>query len=142
MLHWIYNPTRKVKRAFDELDREKKIHDQEDHNIIQDILQMAKENGLRPSDIKSLEHEIDAEFLVTPTNNLERLNQLIYMEKIMMADLNMDTAELDFLIEFARFIHLPSDIAPLIVRDIYFDMRAEKTDLEIVEDIITGFNLL
>lgn len=140
MLHWIYNPTRKIKRAFDELDRQKKTHTSE-HNIIQDVLLMAKENGLRPSDIKSLEHEIDAELLTTPTNNLERINQLIYMEKIMMADLNMDSAELDFLIEFARYIQLPSDIAPLIVRDIYFDMRAEKSDAEIVEDIITGFNL-
>ncbi len=141
MLHWIYNPTRKVKRAFDELDREKKVHDSE-HNVIQDVLQMAKENGLRPSDIKSLEHEIDAEHLVTPTTTLERINQLIYMEKIMMADLNMDTAELDFLIEFARYIQLPSDICPLIVRDIYFDMRAEKTDPEIVADIVNDFKLL
>lgn len=141
MLHWIYNPNRKVKRAFDELDREKKVHNQ-DQNIIQDILLMAKENGLRPSDIKSLEHEIDAEHLITPTNTLERINQLIYMEKIMMADLNMDTAELDFLIEFARFIQLPSDICPLIVRDIYFEMRAEKNDTEIVETIIKSFDLV
>jgi hypothetical protein len=139
MLHWIYDPRRKIKRNFDEVDREKKDHTEND--IIKDVLQMAKENGLRPSDIKSLEDEIDPTKIAEPTNNFERMQQLIYMEKIMMADLNMDTAELDFLIEYARYLKLPSDSAPTLVRDIYFEMRAEKTDKDIILNMMKSYDL-
>lgn len=139
MLHWLYDPRRKIKRAFDEVDSLKKDH--HGNVIVKDILLMAKENGLRPSDLKSLEQEIDLQKLVVPITNFERMEQLIYMEKIMMADLNMDTAELDFLIEYARYLKLPSEIAPLLVRDIYFEMRAEKSDHEIIPFMMKHFHL-
>ncbi|TAG57255.1 MAG: hypothetical protein EAZ27_03090 [Cytophagales bacterium] len=139
MLHWLYDPRRKINRAFDDLDREKKKHD--GHEVIRDILLMAKENGLRPSDLKSLEHEIEPSKIIFPNDNFERMYQLIYMEKIMMADLNMDTAELDFLIEYARYIELPFAIAPLLVRDIYFEMRDEKSDKDIILNMMKRFGL-
>lgn len=143
MFHWLYDPKRKIKRFLDEELGEKKKLDEHlsTNTILVDILQMAKENGLRPSDIVSLEHEIDPKKVIKPTNGIERVEQLLYLLKIILADLNLDIAEYDFLIAYGRYLDLPLDTISKMVKDMYQQLKLEKKDKEILLEIMKDYKI-
>jgi len=143
MLHWLYDPRRKLKRYLDDVLGEKKKLDEHlnSNTILVDILRLAKENGLRTSDVVSLEHEIDPSKIVKPTNGIEKVEQLLYLLKIVLADLNLDVAEYDFLIAYGRYLELPFDVISLMVKDMYQQLKLEKKDREILLEIMKDYKI-
>lgn len=136
MLHWLYDPNRKLRRFAEENIKGRVVVT--DPKVLE-ITEMANRNGMRQSDINSLAEELDPEKLIQPANDFERYGLLNYMMNLLLDDLNLDGAERDFLKEFAVKIGYPVEKAPFIIREIYNGLKNEESESEIkhsVEEIL------
>ncbi len=133
MLHWLYDPHRKLKRFVEENIKAKAEPIR--HPYVLHIMEMAKENGMRPSDVNSLAEELIPENLTPPANEHERYELMRYIMEILLDDLNFDDAEKDFLKCFAVEIGYPIERVAFVIREIYNGMKNENSETEIVEAV-------
>lgn len=133
MFQWIYNPNRKRKHFIDENVKKDENADDRDYRVKQ-IYKIASDNGMKQSEINSLMREIDHEKLRQPQNNNEKVDLLIYIMNLLLDDLNFDATEQDFIREYAvSILEIPVKIAPFVIREIYFSLRNEISDEEIIQ---------
>jgi hypothetical protein len=133
MLHWLYNPNRPIKRFVDENSKPKPATAK--NAKVRQIMELAAINGMRPSDVDSLAASLDPKKLTIPQTEHDRLIMLEYMINILLDDLNLDSAEEDFLKDFGVSIGYPIEKVPLLVREVYNGMKNENTESEIKEAV-------
>lgn len=134
MLHWLYDPKRQIRRFAEEnvKPRPKAVTDVR----IMEVMEMALNNGMKQSDIDSLAGELEASKLEIPKNSQEKAEQLLYLMEILLDDLNFDAAEKDFLKEFSVNIGFPVQKAPVIIREVYSNLKIETPHSEISKLIV------
>jgi len=137
MLHWLYDPKRKIRRFAEEnaKARPEAVNDP----LVLHIMKLASQNGMRPSDVDSLAEELDPEKLAIPTDNEGRFEYINYIMNVLLDDLNFDSAEKDFLKELAIEIGLPIEKIPYLIKVIYDGL---KTEIPLTEIKISFFELL
>lgn len=131
MLHWIHNPKKGTKRFVEENVSSMILEPA--HPAVQHVLEIAKMNGVRPSDLRSLQQSLNPDKLKEATTSAEIVAQILHVFDALLDDLNFDTPEQDFLIQFAVSIGVPSIKAPQIIKDMYFMLRNEMPAEEIIK---------
>ncbi len=129
MLHWLYDPKRKIRRFAEENAKARPVATQDP--LVLHVMDVANRNGMRPSDVDSLAEELEPEKLVMPTDDKARFAYINYVMNVLLDDLNFDSAEKDFLKELAVEIGLPIDKAPYLIRSIYEGLKTETPISEI-----------
>jgi hypothetical protein len=95
------------------------------------IVSIAKNSGMRSSEIKSLINEVDPNKVKWPETNDEQFNQLYYLINLILKDEFFNTEEFDFCIEMATVIGYNRPEAATIVREIYNGIKTEMKEPEI-----------
>jgi hypothetical protein len=135
MLHWLYDPNRKIKR-FAEENAKPKAAPVTDPIVLR-IMEIAANNGMRPSDVESLAEELDGSKLQMPTDSEDRFEYLNYLMDVLLDDLHLDTAEKDFLREVCIEIGIPVDKIPYLIKFIYDGLKTEMPLSEIKTNFIS-----
>lgn len=133
MLHWLYDPKRKIRRFAEENVKAKPVP-VKDERVLK-LMEMATNNGMRPSDVDSLAEELEPERLEIPTSNEGKFEYILYLMNALLDDLNFDAAEKDFLKDVAVYIGLPIDKSPYLIRAIYDGLKTETP----INEIKTSF---
>lgn len=134
MLHWLYDPNRKIKRFAEENAKAKPAIVQDP--LVLHIMELATSNGMRTSDVDSLAEELDPAKLVLPTTSEGKFEYLNYIMHALLDDLHLDTAEKDFLREICIEIGIPVEKIPYLIKFIYDGLKTEMPLNEIKANFI------
>jgi len=129
MLHWLYDPKRKIRRFAEENAKAKP--EASNDPLVLHIMDLATNNGMRPSDVESLAEELDPLKLGAPSDNNAKFDYIHYIMNVLLDDLNFDAAEKDFLKELAVEIGIPVEKAPYLIRALYEGLKTETSLSEI-----------
>jgi hypothetical protein len=133
MLHWLYDPKRKIKRFVEENMKARPTP--KDDPQIAKILELASDYGMRPSDVDTLAEMLEPSKLKLPQNDTERFDNVYYIMTLLLEDQNFDAAERDFVNQYAIELGYGVSNATFVIREMYNGLRADLPVEEIRNNV-------